>query len=98
MKTIYKTAFLFIMFLACINIYSQNQLWASKYMGIIIGSEDYAYAIAIDNSGNTFVTGKSENEIATVKYDPNGIQVWAIRYHLSSTGVNIGNSIAFFTD
>jgi hypothetical protein len=66
---------------------SGNQLWVARYNGPL-GGEDYAYAVAVDDSGNAYVTGMSIGsgppaswDYATVKYDPSGNQVWAARYN-----------------
>lgn len=61
-----------------------TQLWAARYDGPA-GSDDDAFALAVDDSGNVYVTGSSQNsgvgyDFATIKYDPNGKQVWVSRY------------------
>jgi len=56
-----------------------NLLWASRYNGPQ-NQDDEATSIAIDGSGNVFVTGESNNNYATVKYDSNGMQQWVNRY------------------
>jgi hypothetical protein len=43
-------------------------------------SLDMAYAIAVDDSGNVYVTGKSYYGYATIKYYPNGDTAWVRRY------------------
>lgn len=60
------------------------QQWISFYNGPV-GQDDVANDIAVDGSGNVFVTGASaqdatgvDNDFATVKYNANGQQVWAI--------------------
>ncbi|MCX6641748.1 MAG: SBBP repeat-containing protein [bacterium] len=64
-----------------------NELWTSYYD--YFGHGDYAFYIAGDRFGNIYVTGEScgfstpdfyRNDIATVKYDAAGNQIWAARY------------------
>ena len=59
-----------------------TQQWVIRYDN---GSNDRAYAIVIDNSGNVIVTGESENssnsDYATVKYNTSGNQQWVSRYN-----------------
>ncbi|MCX7785102.1 MAG: SBBP repeat-containing protein, partial [candidate division WOR-3 bacterium] len=67
--------------------------WVQRYNGVG-NSYDYANAIAIDNAGNVYVTGRSASsnsyplnyDYATIKYNPNGIEQWAKRYN------GLGNS------
>jgi uncharacterized delta-60 repeat protein len=60
------------------------QLWAARYNGSA-GRNDKATDLALDANGNVFVTGSSEvtaghSDYATIKYSPDGIQLWAQRY------------------
>src|SRR3972149_1405577 len=62
-----------------------NQLWVARYNGPGNGY-DNATALSVDNAGNVYVTGEtdyntSNSNIATVKYDTNGNQVWAAIYN-----------------
>jgi len=57
--------------------------WVRRYDGAA-NSYDFAFAIAVDESGNVYVTGLSHSgtayEYATIKYDSNGDTVWVRRY------------------
>ena len=61
-----------------------NELWVARYNGS--GSVfNYPYALALDGSGNVYVTGFSYSDIssddyATVKYDSEGNELWEARY------------------
>jgi hypothetical protein len=61
-----------------------NQLWVQRYNGPTNG-DDYAYAIATDGSGNVYITGTSwggwGSDYCTIKYSPNGNQLWVKRYN-----------------
>ena len=95
-----KAILLLVVFLTIIiTSYSQvNIEWASFYNGP--ASAGSANAIAVDNSGNVYVTGKSDGgatdyDIATVKYNSNGAQVWAARYNgVQGDGWDEGFAIA----
>jgi 3-isopropylmalate dehydratase small subunit len=58
--------------------------WFRRYNGL--GNyDDYAYAIAVDNEGNVYVTGQSDGDgtsrdYATVAYDNSGNELWIKRY------------------
>ena len=61
-----------------------NELWVSRYDGPAHAC-DIGCAIAVDGSGNVYVSGYSTDgsasyDYATVKYDSSGGQVWASRY------------------
>jgi len=58
-------------------------VWVRRYNGPA-NRNDYAYAIAVDDSDNVYVTGWSDGgtygEYATIKYYPNGDTAWIRRY------------------
>lgn len=62
-----------------------NQLWARTYDGPA-NDNDEGVALALDRAGYVYVTGKSlgagtGTDIATLKYSPQGDQLWAVRYN-----------------
>jgi uncharacterized delta-60 repeat protein len=62
-----------------------SELWVATYDGPS-GSDDRAAAIAIDSDGSVYVTGASTGvgtgyDYATIKYDPDGNELWVARYH-----------------
>src|SRR6266508_648648 len=54
--------------------------WVARYNGAG-NSDDRPNAVAVDASGNVYVTGYSSNDYATIKYSPSGIQQWVARYN-----------------
>lgn len=62
-----------------------NEEWVAHYNGPA-NEGDEVNAIAVDAAGNVYVTGHSEGvgtgrDYATIKYDPNGNEVWVARYN-----------------
>ncbi len=63
---------------------SGDSVWVKRYNGPG-NDEDVARSIAVDDTGNVYVTGYSNGvdgeDFATVKYSPDGIQQWVARYN-----------------
>jgi hypothetical protein len=60
-------------------------LWTNRYNGPGNGG-DHANAVAVDSSGNVFVTGSStgsggDSDYATIKYSDAGVPLWTNRYN-----------------
>jgi hypothetical protein len=75
-------------------------LWTNRYDGPA-NLYDRASAIAVDGSGNVFVTGFSENpsnkDYATIAYSNSGVPLWTNRYNpgglwTSSTAIAVDSS------
>lgn len=78
---------------------SGSQVWIKYYNN---GGSDVASAVAVDASGNVYVTGASDGglaliDYATIKYNSAGTQQWVSRYNYSNmidvpTGITINSS------
>ena len=76
-----------------------DTVWVRRYDGPE-GWTDMAFALAIDGSGNVYVTGESQGaapdyfyECATIKYLPSGDTAWVRRYDGSVDGDDGVNAI-----
>ena len=58
--------------------------WVARFNGTG-NREDIPYALAVDSSGNAYVTGSSQSAVGdrdfvTIKYDTNGAPLWTMRW------------------
>jgi len=74
-----------------------TQQWVRRYDGpttVVASDYDNAVALAVDADGNVFVTGKSSDDFATVKYDAAGTEMWVRRYNGPGAGADWATAIA----
>src|SRR5229473_1673586 len=74
------------------------ELWVARYNGPA-SSGDWATAIAVDDTGNIYVTGGSVgigtfDDYATVAYDSNGTELWVARYNGPGNDKDSASAIA----
>ncbi|MCI0448231.1 MAG: SBBP repeat-containing protein [Chlorobi bacterium] len=96
-----KAYFLLMMVLLC-GVGSAQSQWVSNYVGDSGGDINFSSAkgnaIAVDNSGNSYVTGYcyeifSGNDIITIKYNEFGDTLWVRSYNGSSSNNDEGKGI-----
>lgn len=83
-----------------INVYSQvSTQWRSVYNGNA-NDTDVVSSMTVDSQGNVYVTGFSKGsntgkDIATIKYNSYGQQIWAVRYNDDNSNMDdAANAIA----
>lgn len=78
---------------------SNEPLWVARYNGPA-NHVDSAFDMALDAEGNVYITGGSYSgdtnymDYATIKYDPNGNELWVARYNRTRRSGDIATSIA----
>src|SRR3989339_282803 len=79
-----------------------DSVWVKRYNGDA-SANDGGSAIALDKSGNVFVTGSSTNvttafDYTTIKYSPDGTEEWTIKYTNSDFAGSIEEPFGLFVD
>lgn len=93
---------LFILFsILQINSQPVQQEWAARYNGPA-NNDDEAYCIAVDDSGNVYVTGASmgngtDYDYETVKYNSTGAQQWVTAFNGVGNGLDQPHALAIDT-
>lgn len=85
--------------LFALQVFSQvHREWVARYDGQNNFFGDWAYGIEIDISNNIYVTGvvgsSTQNDIGTIKYNPDGVLQWVKYYNGSSNLQDFGYDIA----
>ena len=85
MSKVFLSLCLVLFFTLPLFAQSVDTAWVRIYSGSGIGN-DWVYGMAVDSSGNIYVTGQSlgngtDYDCATIKYDSKGNTLWERRYN-----------------
>jgi hypothetical protein len=98
LKSLWFIAVLFMMFVPILASAQVDTVWINRWTSPG-GESDWAYAIALDNSGNAYVTGKTHNsgtndDWTTIKYLPAGDTAWVRNFAGAGSANERASSIA----
>jgi hypothetical protein len=96
-----KNKNIYLIIIAAVSLFAADSVkavdviegWVARYNGQGNGA-DYAYAIAVDSSSNIYVTGASESNYVTIKYDSAGNKMWGRKYNGPANGDDSASAIA----
>ena len=82
--------FLIFGLVGCNGFAQVQQAWVAHYNNGIPNGTNQAVKMLLDSAGNIYITGFSQNtngnlDYATIKYAPNGTQVWTVRFDSTNT-------------
>jgi len=74
-----------------------DTLWTRTYDYPTANGSDKGLSLALDNSGNVYLTGRSDSDpnttsnidVLTIKWDTHGNQLWATRYNNTSNNSDL---------
>lgn len=80
-----------------------NRQWVCRQNGLLAAGDDEATAVAVDDSGNVYVTGAAKGydattDYLTLRYSPSGILNWSRRTSGSASGDDVPKAVALGPD
>ncbi|MEI6949683.1 SBBP repeat-containing protein [Paraflavisolibacter sp. H34] len=91
--------FIFLFPLPVFCLAQASREWVKRHNGTSSFSSDNAHAVAVDASGNVYVTGGIENsetgsDYTTIKHDKDGNILWKAKYNGSDSANDVAAAIA----
>jgi hypothetical protein len=95
-----RCAVVVLFLMACNDGAAQiQQAWVARYNNGISNGTNQAVKMTLDSAGNIYVAGFSQNTngnlgYVTIKYAPNGNQVWVARYDSTNSPVAVPTALS----